>query len=78
MRLLLVRITNAETIYEGFASWPQLIRWMDQIVDFGIPAQELANARKLLKRKRLATIKEVQVSLPDIESPGLSRANNSA
>jgi hypothetical protein len=75
VRMLLVEITRGQIIYEGLGAWPQFSRWIAQLLEIGIPAPELAAARKLLRRKRLATIKEVQVSLPDIELLGLSRAN---
>ena len=77
VRMLLVEIANPRTIYEGFGTWSQFNRWMAQLLGIGVPANELAVARKLLKQKQLASIKEVQVSLSDIEALGLSRADSS-
>jgi hypothetical protein len=78
VRMLLVASTNPQTIYEGFGTWSQFRRWVALLLGIGIPASELAAARKLLKQKQLATIKKAQLSLSDIESLGLSRVDGSS
>ena len=76
VRVMLVETTSAQAVYEGFGSWSKCRRWINQLSSIGISRYELAAVRKLLDQKRLATIKEVQASLYDIEALGLHRADS--
>jgi hypothetical protein len=76
VRVLLVETTSAKAVYEGFASWSKCRRWINQLSSIGISRYELAVIRKLLDQKRLATIKEVEASLYDLEALGLQRADS--
>jgi hypothetical protein len=76
VRVLLVETTSAQAVYEGFASWSKCRRWIKQLSNIGTSGYELAAVRKLLDQKRLATIKEVQASLYDLEALGLHRADS--
>jgi hypothetical protein len=75
VRVLLVETTGAHSIYEGFGSWSQCRRWVAQITECAIFGDQFAAIEKCLEMKRLATIKEVQVSLYDLESVGFHRAD---
>jgi hypothetical protein len=76
VRVLLIETNSAETVYEGFAPWSECRDWIQQLSSTDISTEELAVVRNLLGRKRLATIKEVRVSLCDLESLGLHRADS--
>ena len=76
VRVMLVETTSAQAVYEGFGSWSKCRRWINQLSSIGISRYELAAVRKLLDRKRLATIKEVRASLYDLEALGLHRADS--
>lgn len=74
VRVLLVENAKAQTIYEGFGSWSQCECWIGQLTNWIIPRDVLADLRKRLEQKRLATIDKVLVSAHDIESTGLQRS----
>ena len=76
VRVLLVETTSAQAVYEGLGSWSKCRRWINQLSSIDISRNELAVIRKLLDQKRLATIKEVQASLCDLEALGLHRADS--
>ena len=76
VRVLLVETTSAQAVYEGFVSWSKCRRWINQLSSIRISRYELAVIQKLLDRKRLATIKEVEASLYDLEALGLHRADS--
>ena len=75
VRVLLVETAGAHSIYEGFGSWAQCRRWVAQITESAIFGDEMAAVEKRLEMKRMATIKEVHVSLYDLESVGFHRAD---
>jgi hypothetical protein len=70
VRVLLVETTKARPIYERFGTWLQCKRWIVQISEYVIVGDQFAAIEKRLEMKRLATIKEVQVSLAQLESAG--------
>jgi hypothetical protein len=76
VRVLLVEITSAQAVYEGFGSWSKCSRWINQLSSIGISKGELTVVRKLLDQKKLATIKEVRASRHDLEALGLHRADS--
>jgi hypothetical protein len=76
IRVLLVEASKARSIYEGFGSWPQCERWIGQLTGWIIPRDVLADLRKRLDQKQLATINVVRTSVEDIESVGLSRVDS--
>jgi hypothetical protein len=73
VRVLLVEISEAQPIYEGFGSLSQCERWIVQLTGWIIPKDVLSVLRKRIEQKRMATIKGVQVSRREIESIGLQR-----
>jgi hypothetical protein len=75
MRVLLIEAQDGQTVYEGFASWSECKGWIKQLSSADISTNQLAALRNLLGRNRLAAIKEVWVSLHDLESLGLHRAD---
>jgi hypothetical protein len=75
VRVLLIATNTAQTVYEGSASWTECRGWIRGLSSAGISIEELAVLRNVLGRKRLATIKEVRVSLNDLELLGLHRAD---
>jgi hypothetical protein len=76
VRVLLIETNCAQTVYEGFAPWSECRGWIKQLSSADISTEELTVVRNLLGRKRLATIKEVRVSLYDLETLGLHRADS--
>ena len=74
VRVLLVDTARAQTIYEGIGSWPQCERWIGQLTGWITPRNVLADIRKRLDQKQLATINKVRASIHDIESIGLQRS----
>jgi hypothetical protein len=76
LRVLLVEVTSAQTVYEGFGSWSKCMRWINQLSNFGILRDELVAVRKLLGQERLVTMKdEVRASLDELGALGLHRAD---
>jgi hypothetical protein len=78
IRVLLVETYAGQTIYEGFGTWSQCSQWVVQFSECSILGDQLAAIRKRVEMKRLATIKEVQVSLGTLGSMGFRRANGYA
>jgi hypothetical protein len=75
VRVLLIETSRANTVYEGFGSWSQCERWVAKISGREIPRDQLSLVQKRLELKHLATIEELQASLVDLDSVGLSRAD---
>jgi hypothetical protein len=76
IRVLLVETSKVRSIYEGFGSWPQCERWIGQLTGWIIQRDVLADLRKRLEQKQLATINVVRTSVDIIESVGLSRVDS--
>jgi hypothetical protein len=76
LRVLLIETNGARIVYEGLASWSEILGWIQQLSSMDISVQELAVLRNLLGRKRLAIIKEVRVSPCELESLELRRADS--
>jgi hypothetical protein len=76
VRVLLVETTRAQSIYEGFGTWPQCRDWIAQVSECVIFGDQFAAIEKRLEMKRLATIQEVQVSLGRLESIGFCRVDS--
>lgn len=76
VRVMFVEIASAQAVYEGFGSWSKCTRWINQLSSIRVSRSELAVVRKLLDRKQLATIKEVQASAGELEAIGLCRVDS--
>ena len=77
LRVLLVEVTSAQAVYEGFGSWAKCTRWIHRLSEAGISRGELALIRKLLDQNRLVTTKdEVRASPDELMSLGLHRADS--
>jgi hypothetical protein len=76
LRVLLIETNGARIVYEGLASWTEIMGWIQQLSSMDISVQELAVLRNLLGRNRFAIIKEVRVSPCDLESLELHRADS--
>jgi hypothetical protein len=75
VRVILVQTTGTQTTYEKLGTWSQCRRWITQISECAIFGDQLAAVERRLEMKRLATIKEVQISLHDLESVGFHRVD---
>jgi len=75
IRVLLVELGGEKKVYEAVGIWSQCRRWITQMSECAIVGNHFAAIEKRLKVKRLATIKEVQVSIYDLESIGFLRAD---
>jgi len=76
IRVLLVETTKAQTIYEGFGTWPECRRWVAQISECAIFGDQFAAVEKRLEVNQLATISETQISLGRLEAVGFRRADS--
>jgi hypothetical protein len=75
IRVLVVETADVQAVYEGFISWTTCRRWIDRLESMGIPAEELEVVRRLLDRRKLATIQSVRASPLELEPLGLQRAD---
>jgi len=75
VRVLLVETTKAKLVYEIFGPWGQCRRWVDQLSECVIFGDEFAAIQRRLEMNRLATIKEIHISLCDLESAGFCRVD---
>jgi len=76
IRVLLVEVTQAQFIFEGFVLWSKCRLWINRLSSPRATGDELTGVRKLLDTRQLVTIKEVQATLRELDLLGLQRVDS--
>ena len=76
VRVLLVESTSAQSIYERFGTWSQCRRTIVQISECAIFGDQFADIERRLEMNRMGSIKDIHVSVCDLESAGFRRADS--
>jgi len=76
IRILLVETTGAKAVYEGLELWTKFRCLFDRLLSVDVTGEELAVARKLLDRKRFATLHGVRASPQELELLGFERVDS--